>query len=131
MENEIFQILTRWADRTEMVLNRERDRLKIGKTGDLDKSFKTRVFKQSQTTFEAQMDFLIRGRFVDMGVGRERKIESQESNRDLLSPKKARKPKKWFSRAYYGRLNDLQGVLGYQLIEASIRSVKDGLEGNK
>lgn len=93
MENEIFQILTRWADRTEMVLNRERNRLKIGKTGDLDKSFKTRVFKQSQTTFEAQMDFLIRGRFVDMGVGRERKIESQESNRDLLSPKKARKPK--------------------------------------
>jgi hypothetical protein len=112
-----------------MVLNRERKRLKVGESGKLDRSFQTRVLSLSQDTFQSQMDFLLRGRFVDMGVGRGRKIESRQTNRELLSPTKARKPKKWFSRAYYGRLNDLQGVLGYQLIEASIRSVKDNLEG--
>jgi len=128
MENQIYQILTRWTERTEMVLTRERKMLKVGDTGALDNSFKTRVLKLSQTTFESHLDFLIRGRFVDMGVGRERKIESRESNRKLLSPQKSRKPKKWFSRAYYGSLNDLQGVIGYQLIESSIQAVKENLD---
>lgn len=128
MQSEILQILTRWTDRTEMVLERERKRMKIGKSGDLDRSFQTRVLTVSQDLFESQIDFLLRGRFVDMGVGNGRKVESQASNRALLQEKSGRRPKKWYSRAYYGRLNDLQGVLGYQLMESAIQSVKGPLE---
>ncbi|MBD3627588.1 hypothetical protein [Cyclobacterium sp.] len=128
MKSRILQILTRWTERTEMVLERERKRLKVGKSGELDRSFKTRVLTVSQDLFESQIDFLLRGRFVDMGAGRGRKIESQAGNRALLEEKSGRKPKKWYSRAYYGRLNDLQGVLGYQLMESAIQSIKGPLE---
>lgn len=128
MNSEILKILTRWTERTNMVLERERERLKVGKSGKLDRSFKTRVLTVSQDVFESQIDFLLRGRFVDMGAGRSGKIESQASNRALMEEKSGRKPKKWYSRAYYGRLNDLQGVLGYQLMESAIQSVKGPLE---
>lgn len=130
MESEILQILTRWTERTNMILGLELKRKKVGESGTLDRSRKARTLTLSQTLFESQIDFLIRGRFVDMGAGRPRKIESRYTNGELLNVHKARKPKKWYSRAYYGRLNDLQGVLGYQLMESAIQSIKGPLEAD-
>jgi hypothetical protein len=48
-----------------------------------------------------ELSFLDDGRFVDMGVGRLRKIESVQTNGALLKAME-RKPKKWYSRTAYG-----------------------------
>lgn len=120
----ILKILTRWTERTDMILQMERRRANIGITGALDRSQEARVIQKGEALLESQLDFLLRGRFVDMGVGRGRSIESMRTNRELLAPRR-RKKKQWYSRAYYGRINDLQGVLGYRIMESAIRSVKD------
>jgi hypothetical protein len=125
---ETLKILTRWFDRTEYILRLEKRKLDIGITEELDKSLNTAVHQRANDLLVGELEFLVRGRFVDMGAGRKRKVlESRDGNGDLLKVKK-RKPKKWYSRAFYGRINDLQGVLGYKLMESAIDSVKDPLE---
>lgn len=128
MNLETLKILTRWFDRTEYILRLEKRKLDIGITEELDKSLSTAVHQRANDLLVGELEFLVRGRFVDMGAGRKRKVlESRDGNGDLLKVKK-RKPKKWYSRAFYGRINDLQGVLGYKLMESAIDSVKDPLE---
>ena len=126
MNSEIFRTLTRWTARTEMLLNLELDKKNIGESHQLRRSLKSRTFAKSNAVFEAQIDFLIRGRFVDMGVGRPRKIESRDTNAELIPG--GRKPKKWYSRTFWGRLNDLQGVLGYRMMESAIQAIKEPLK---
>lgn len=127
MNLETLQVLTDWFTRTELVLRREKNRLKVDDTKDLDQSLRNQVHQKSNSILEGELEFLVRGRFVDMGAGRKRKIETREGNASLLKLK-PRKPKKWYSRAFWGRLNDLQGILGYKLMEASIDSIKDPIE---
>jgi hypothetical protein len=123
----ILKILTKWTERTDTILRLERKKAGIGETGALERSQQTAVMQKSEAVLESQLEFLIRGRFVDMGVGRGRSLESMRTNKALLSGRK-RKKKMWYSRAYYARINDLQGVLGYQLMESAIRSIKDPLD---
>lgn len=130
MNLQTLKLLTDWTRRTEYILRLEKKRWEVGETGSLDRSLDTRVIRLAESMLESQLEFLVRGRFVDMGAGRARKIESRGTNADLIRSKsksKPRKPKRWYSRAYYGRINDLQGVLGYQLMESAIQSVKDPL----
>lgn len=128
MNLETLKVLTRWFDRTEYILRLEKRKLKVDDTNELDKSLNTEVHQRANDLLVGELEFLVRGRFVDMGAGRKRKVlESRDGNGDLLKVKK-RKPKKWYSRAFYGRINDLQGVLGYKLMESAIDSVKDPLE---
>jgi hypothetical protein len=79
---------------------------------------------------EANFSFLKEGRFVDMGAGRGSKIESQKGNREIITGKarKTRKPKKWYSRPFYGRLYALQGVMGANISEQAISAVLDPLK---
>lgn len=131
MNLDLLKTLTRWTERTDFVLRRSRQQLQVKQSGELDRSQQYKVHQISDALLESQMSFLVRGRFVDMGAGRpSTKIETREGNRLLLQSRstKARVPKKWYSRAYWGRLNDLQGVIGYRLMETAVRSVKDNLE---
>ena len=126
---ETLDTLTSWMRRTQVIFHREITRLKIGETNQLDKSIEQEVRQKSEAMLEGCFEFLMRGRFVDMGAGRgARKLETREGNRQLLQKGKGRRPKKWYSRAFWGRLNDLQGVLGYRMMEAAIDSVKDPIE---
>jgi hypothetical protein len=128
MEQRVLKLLTSWTQRTEYILRLEIEKNKIGDTGSLEKSLKSEVMRLSEEKLEAQFEFLTRGRFVDMGAGRNyRKLESRQGNEMLLNASK-RKPKKWYSRAFWGRLNDLQGAIGYQLMEEAIDTVKKNLE---
>lgn len=122
---ETLDVLTSWMKRTEVIFHREIARLRIGDTTNLDKSIEQEVRQRGQATLEGAFEFLMRGRFVDMGAGKgARKLETREGNRMLLQKGKGRRPKKWYSRAFWGRLNDLQGVLGYRMMESSIDAVK-------
>jgi hypothetical protein len=131
MNLDLLKTLTRWTDRTDFILRRSQQMLSVKKTGELDRSQQYKVHQVSEALLESEMSFLVRGRFVDMGAGRaSTKIETLEGNRQLLEAKKtkARVPKKWYARVYWGRLNDLQGVIGYRIMESAVRSIKDNLD---
>jgi hypothetical protein len=128
MNLNTLKVVTDWFKRTEYILRLELKKWKVNDTSELDRSIQQEVHQRANDLLEGQLEFLVRGRFVDMGAGRKSKVlESRETNGQLLAPK-GRKPKKWYSRAFYGRINDLQGVLGYKLMESAIQSVKGQLE---
>jgi hypothetical protein len=128
MNPETLDILTRWTERTNFLLRRQREVLGVNNDGPLSKSQKYKVRQLSDSMLESQTEFLVRGRFVDMGAGRRStKIETRDGNARLLKGK-VRRPKKWYSKTFWGRLNDLQGVLGYKLMEDAINSVKNQLD---
>jgi len=127
MNLPLLKLLTDWTRRTELVLRLQKKRLGVDDTNELDKSLSGKVRQQADAMLESELAFLVRGRMVDMGAGRARKIESRATNAELLTAK-TRKPKKWYSRAYYGRINDLQGIIGFQLMESAINAVKGPLD---
>jgi hypothetical protein len=131
MNTEILDLLTRWTERTQMILEREIDRFGIGDTGALKDSLESQVRAKSEAILESELQFLVRGRFRDMGVGRGSRagrIETRAGNRARASTSGGRKPARWYSRAFWARLNDLQGAIGYQLMESSIQVIKGQLD---
>lgn len=68
--------------------------------------------------------FKTSGRFVDMGVGRMRKIQTAETNGALISAKK-RRPKKWYSKTSYGI------VFGRLVPQLVVNMQENTLEGIK
>lgn len=132
INQENFEVVRRWSERTKRVLLYELGKHKIGISKDLEKSLEEKVFT-SGTDIISQLSFLTRGRFVDMGAGRRPKLEARSAKLGPYRSKfegsrKGRKPKKWYTRALYGRLNDLQGVLGYKMMEQAIEAIKENIE---
>lgn len=129
MSLEILDLLTRWTERTQLILEREIDRWKINDTGALKDSLHSEVRQKTDAILESEIEFLVRGRFRDMGAGRGSRagIESRAGNRSLASSGTGRRPARWYSRAFWARLNDLQGAIGYSLMESSIQTIKGNL----
>lgn len=124
MDKEVFKLVVGWADRTDWLLEQNLNKKDIGVSDALRRSKSNKVRELTNGIIEAEFTMLARGRFVDMGAGRPRKVESRDTNRDLLSE---RKPKKWFNRTFYGRLNALQGIVGASMQETALNAVLDGL----
>lgn len=126
---ELFEVLAEWGRRTDLVLRAEIGKLGIGVTEELLASVRYRVFQEAAGA-GYDLSFLDYGRFVDMGVGRghgmDAKIERQKTNAALIRSqrKKERKPKKWYSRAFYGRLNTLNGVVSGAMVERAVKAVQ-------
>jgi hypothetical protein len=126
-------LTTDWAKRTEAILKDQIKKQGIGVTDALYNSIKSKVFEKADLLIEAQFNFLKEGRFVDMGAGRG-KMESQAGNKALLTGGKAnggRKPKKWYSRPFYGRLYALNGIIGAAISEQAVKSVVASLADAK
>ncbi len=119
MADEHKGIAKRWIDRTRQVLIEEMRRLQVKDSGDLQGALQSYTKDLGEGYTEVGLRFPTYGRFVDMGAGRRAKLNA-------LSKRKA---KKWYSPAFYGRLNTLQGVLGIELMEQSVNALKDGIEG--
>lgn len=80
-------------------------------------------------TGKHELTFLDDGRFVDMGAGRMRKIESVETNGALLA---ARKAKKWYSKTAFGiTYGRLVPKLIVNLQENTLEGIKDALQRRK
>ncbi len=107
-------IVNRWLKRTQEVLLLELERKNVKDTQALKRSIQTRMSEEGPF-IRAEIAFLTRGRFVDMGAGRKAKVQALSK----------RKPKKWYSPAFYGRLNMLQGALGLQMMEEAVSAIKD------
>lgn len=77
----------------------------------------------------AKIIFEKRGRFLDMGVGRGKKLGLGLKGIDkALEGRKQRKPRKIYSPIAYGKLNGLIGDLMYGLTEETIHTIKTQLE---
>lgn len=128
---EVQEYVTSWADKTDEILLMMIRRLNIEYTGELYDSVRSRVYKMAGEAIGYDLNFLLHGRFRDMGVGRGRgkniatKIESTSTNREIIRGKgRTRlKPGRWYSRPFYGRLNALQGAIGYAMMEQTIQSI--------
>ncbi len=114
---EIEAIVAEWNRRTLRLLKYERGRKNVGDTGELDKTMRERTYSQGNKVV-AETAMLVRGRFVDGGYGKGQNIGRGASF-------SRRVPKKWYSPTFYGRLNDLQGVVGYNLMEQTMNAVKN------
>lgn len=134
MENPLqahIDIATDWAARTEAVLKESIKKLGIGVTDELYASLKTQVIEKGGDLIDINLTFLARGRYVDMGAGQgyaKGVFEGVASNREKLI---GRKPKKWYSKPFYGRINALMGITGAALSEAAVKAIIEPLKEAK
>lgn len=119
-KTEAEKIFFRWLEKTIRVLKQEAERLGVKDTEALLDSLRYQVITTAAGRLGAEIFFLTRGRFVDMGAGRRAKAARLTKRKQL----KKRKAKRWYSPAFYARLNDLQGALGISLTEQCIDLVK-------
>lgn len=114
---EMWDFAQRWNRATRRVLDREIMRKDVKDTEALQKSLEGTTAANGDKII-VEIGFLLRGRFVDMGVGNGRGMETRESNT------KALREKRWYSPAWYGRLNTLQGVVGIKVMEEVVDTFK-------
>ncbi|MDJ1480296.1 hypothetical protein QNI16_07355 [Cytophagaceae bacterium YF14B1] len=99
-EKTNVQIARSWAAVTFKKWRAEIKRLKIGKTGNLTSSFQAFVTAESGGDItKIRILYAYYGKFVDMGVGRGRKLGSSDTAMvNKLLGGKPRKKKQWYSK---------------------------------
>ena len=115
-EREIAQA---WAQITVKFWRKNLNRMKIGQnsSGDLYRSFKFKVIAASGGNVDRiEFAFNYYGKFLDMGVGKGTKLGDRPVSRGsrVLADKmlgSVRKPKKWYSRTFYGEAHRLFEIL--------------------
>jgi hypothetical protein len=123
---EAESIFRKWVKGTFDILIQNIDDLDVKDSEDLRKSLNSRVVEIGRGYLQGEFSFEEHGRFQDMGAGRKRLSESTVDRKGRKL--KVRKPKKWYSRPFYGRINDLQGVMGYELMESAVETIKSELK---
>lgn len=128
-QHAVYSLFRRWLDKTEGLLIQQLSKKKIGVTHELRKQMHKDLRARGMGYLEGEISMLTRGRYVDMGVGRGHSLSgSSRGSFDLDSGRKGRKPKKWYSRTFYGRLHDLYGAIGYELAEQTLSSIKQSIK---
>lgn len=153
---EVYALVADWARRNDRILRDQIKKLGIGVHEELYPSVVSKTYELAAAEVGMDLSFLTHGRFRDMGVGRGTRpgardltiggiiaaVESQDRNGRLIrrergkggrfkkAPEqpKPRKPAKWYSRAFYGRLTALSGAISGKMVEkaiAAVRAVED------
>ena len=113
------EIADAWAKITIQLWRKNLSRMKIGQnsSGDLHRSFKYKVIAGARGNVERiEFAFNYYGKFLDMGVGKGTKLGDRPVSRGsrVLADKMlggVRKPKKWYSRTFYGEAQRLFEIL--------------------
>lgn len=149
---EVYALVADWARRNDKILQAQITKLGIGVHEELYPSVVSKAYELAAGEVGMDLSFLTHGRFRDMGVGRGTKpgardlsiaaaitkVESQDTNGRVIRRQrgaggrfkkgpqqpKGRKPAKWYSRAFFGRLNALQGALSAKTCEKAIAAVR-------
>ena len=124
---ETLAYVQEWADRTDQILLDQLARKDIGITDELRTSVRSKVHQLAGEQIRFDLSFLSYGRYRDMGAGRPaEKIESRGATAARLhaASLKGRKPAKWYSRPFYGRLHALSGVVSTSVVEQAIAAVR-------
>jgi hypothetical protein len=118
---EVERLFSRWLDRTIELHHIELRKQGVKGTGQLDKSIRGAYRRLGEGYLEGNLFFDQHGRFVDMGSSRGwshgKRIGEEESNKRGTG---GRKKKPWYGRVWYARINDLQGAVGYKMMEQVI-----------
>lgn len=74
-----------------------------------------------------QLVFNEYGRFVDMGAGKPKGLQSEQNKRAAImrASGQSRRPKKWYSRTVYGSLSSLINRLVKNYAEFSVKYIKE------
>ena len=149
---EVYALVADWARRNDKILRDQLKKLGVGVSEELYQAISSKTYELAAAEVGVDLSFLTYGRFRDMGVGRGTgplardlslggiitKVESQDTNGRLIRRKrgkggrfqkskpapKGRKPAKWYSRAFYGRLTALSGAISGKTVEQAIRAVQ-------
>ncbi|RYE90579.1 MAG: hypothetical protein EOO37_02625 [Cytophagaceae bacterium] len=149
---EVYALVADWARRNDKILRDQITKLGIGVHEELYPSVVSKTYELAAAEVGMDLSFMTHGRFRDMGVGRGTKpgardltiggiiaqVESQDRNGRLIRRErgkggrfkkskeqpKGRKPAKWYSRAFYGRLTALSGAISGKMVEKAIAAVK-------
>lgn len=125
----IYTMANNWLNRTEEVLREQLKKYDVGESDELMRSLKTEITTKTNMEIQMMLIMLRRGRFVDMGVGKGVPIERVKVARTRArGSKRKRKPKKWYSKAWFGRLRDLNGAIQYTVETIAIQTVKEQLD---
>lgn len=130
INQELYNIFQDWANRTIEVLRGQIKAKNIKETDALLRSLSAKLSQQTGGVVSAQFWFNTYGRFVDMGAGRKRKIETQASNRAVWKGK-GRRPKKWYSRPIHARIHRLREVMTLDVAEIALQQVLEELNKAK
>ena len=111
-------VIERWEQKIE--------RLKIGHSGNLAKSFTQHVITQSNGSPEKiEFAFEYYGKFVDMGVGRGVKLA------DVGSGNNYRKRKPWYSPVFFGQVKEMAKILAEKYGMKGQLSIVTGIGDNQ
>jgi hypothetical protein len=149
---EVYALVADWARRNDRILRDQIKKLGIGVNEELYPSVSSKTYELAAAEVGVDLSFLTHGRFRDMGVGRGTrpgardlsiggiiaKVESQDRNGQYIRRErgkggrfkkskeqpKVRKPAKWYSRAFYGRLAALSGAISGKTVEKAIAAVQ-------
>lgn len=123
--SDIYNFVKAWGEKTADRLKQSAQSLNVRQSGGLIASIRAATLQTGKgVAFE--LSFNTSGRFVDMGAGRGASITERRASRRG----KYRKPKKWYSPAFYSRLNSLEGGLGFQIMEAATKNINSINNGN-
>lgn len=126
---QVREVLSNWQDKTRAILLNEIKKQGIGVTGELYDTLSHELDQRGAGYFNLILHMKLRGRMVDMGVGRGVPIERVKLERyKSRGAKRKRRPKKWYSKVFYGRLNDLQGAVGYKMMEEANQIVTSAVK---
>jgi hypothetical protein len=149
---EVYALVADWARRNDRILRDQLKKMGVGVSEELYQAISSKTYELAAAEVGVDLSFLTYGRFRDMGVGRGTrpgardltiggiiaKVESQDRNGQLIrrqrgaggrfqkaaAQPKGRKPAKWYSRAFYGRLAALSGAISGKTVEQAIRAVQ-------
>lgn len=119
MENPKTQheIGSKWSQYTIERWKKNIIKQKIGDTHELSNSFKSFLIGSLNDLERIRFSYLLRGKFVDLGVGRGQKVSAIKGNREQLRAagikgrSEGRHAKKWYSKTMYAETITLADLM--------------------
>lgn len=133
----IAKILNEYGQELEKVMPAVMARLKVNNTGEGSRSISYKVLSSSAAP-SFQLSFVDYLRFIDMGVGKAHplgglakkklSLTSQKKEGLVFVKDRVRKPKKFYSKVAYGKLNWMYNKLLYGYTEETIQMLKTQIQ---
>lgn len=129
-------VIEKWSRYFVDRLRKQLRKLKIGKTGALERGIARQLVLTNGDVTAVFLRFAMYGRFVDMGVGRGLKAYERQSNRTFATGAKrygadvsynGRRPKRWFNKPKTAQIHRLRELLEAEMQSSAVRNMRSEL----
>jgi hypothetical protein len=126
----LYRVVYDWARYANKDMGTMLNKKNIGKSFALVKSRKFQVLFNGSTPSSVMFEFLARGKFSEMGVGRGQKLGDVKGNQVLYREAgvKGRKSKMWFSNVLFPEANTLARILAEEFAIHSVNMIKESID---